>query len=342
MKTSDFYYDLPEELIAQTPIEPRTASKMMVCKRKENTLLHQHFYDLPKYLNQGDVLVINESKVIPARLLGVKEDTGVAVEILLLKRLEQDIWEALVKPGRRLKKGAICSFGGGLLKGEILEFIPEIGGRKVRFIYEGVFENVLYTLGEMPLPPYIYEKLEDKNRYQTVYANQSGSAAAPTAGLHFTKELLAEVKKRGIEIVPVLLHVGLGTFRPVKEEVVEDHIMHKEYYEVSEEAANIINNARKQGGRCICVGTTSLRTLESVVDEKGRIHSGRGETDIFITPGKKILSADGLITNFHLPESTLLMLISAFWNKEAVLNAYEEAVKNQYRFFSFGDCMFIC
>lgn len=342
MKTSDFYYDLPERLIAQTPIEPRSASRMMVCNRKNNAIDHKHFYDLPSLLNKGDVLVINQSKVIPARLLGEKENTKVPIEILLLKRLEQDIWEALVKPGRRLKKGAACIFGNGLLKAEVLDTVEEIGGRQVRFIYDGLFENILDTLGEMPLPPYIHEQLEDKNRYQTVYAKQAGSAAAPTAGLHFTTQLLEEIQAMGVQIVPILLHVGLGTFRPVKEDRVENHIMHKEYYEITPEAADAINRVRKNGGRCICVGTTSIRTLESVVDEEGMIHPGRGETNIFITPGKKIRSADALITNFHLPESTLLMLISAFWNREAVLKAYEEAVKEEYRFFSFGDCMFLC
>ncbi len=342
MKTSDFYYDLPEELIAQTPIKPRSASRMLVCRREENIMEHRHFYDLPHYLKKGDVLVVNQSKVIPARLLGEKEGTGVPVEILLLKRLEKDVWEALVKPGRRLKKGAVCSFGQGLLKAEILNTVAEIGGRKVRFMYEGLFENILDTLGEMPLPPYIHKQLEDKNRYQTVYAKEPGSAAAPTAGLHFTDELLEQIRAMGVAIVPVLLHVGLGTFRPVKEQNIKSHVMHEEYYEVSSQAAHVINQFRQRGGRCICVGTTSIRTLESVVDEKGVIHPGRGETNIFITPGKKIRSADGLITNFHLPQSTLLMLISAFWNRDAVLRAYEEAVKEKYRFFSFGDCMFLC
>ena len=342
MKTSDFNYDLPENLIAQTPIEPRSASRMMVCHREEGAIEHRHFYDLPKYLKKGDILVINQSKVIPARLLGEKEGTGVPVEILLLKRLEKDVWETLVKPGRRLKTGAICTFGNGLLKAEILDTVAEIGGRKVRFMYDGVFENILDALGEMPLPPYIHEQLNDKNRYQTVYAKEAGSAAAPTAGLHFTDELLEKITQMGVTIVPVLLHVGLGTFRPVKVDNVENHVMHEEYYEVSEQAAQAINEGRQKCGRCICVGTTSIRTLESVVHEEGVIHPGRGETSIFITPGKKIRSADGLITNFHLPESTLLMLISAFWNRESILKAYEEAVKEKYRFFSFGDCMFLC
>ncbi|NLB90735.1 MAG: tRNA preQ1(34) S-adenosylmethionine ribosyltransferase-isomerase QueA [Clostridiales bacterium] len=342
MKTSDFYYDLPEELIAQKPIEPRENSRLMVCHRDRGIIEDKHFFELPSYLHPGDVLVVNRTKVIPARLLGHKEGSDVPVEFLLLKRLEKDCWEALVKPGRRIKPGTVCSFGNGRLRGEVMEILPDSGGRVIQFHYEGVFESVLEELGQMPLPPYIYEKLEDKNRYQTVYAQEQGSAAAPTAGLHFTEELLKKIEEKGVTVVSVLLHVGLGTFRPVKEENIEDHMMHSEYYQITAQTANAINQARANHHRCICVGTTSLRTLESVVDEKGIIHPGEGETDIFITPGKKILSADGLITNFHLPESTLLMLISAFWDRKKVLQAYRHGVEEKYRFFSFGDAMFLC
>jgi len=286
--------------------------------------------------------VVNETKVIPARLLGVKADTGVPVEVLLLKRLDRDDWEALVRPGRRLKPGTVCSFGDGLLTCEILDNVEEIGGRKVRFHYEGIFEEILDRLGEMPLPPYIHEKLQDQTRYQTVYARQEGSAAAPTAGLHFTPELMEKIKQKGIEIVPVLLHVGLGTFRPVKAENVEEHVMHSEFYQVTQEAADKINAARAAGRRCVCVGTTSVRTLETVSTPDGIVHPGQGDTAIFITPGVKIKAVDALITNFHLPESTLLMLISALMGRENALEAYEEAVKERYRFFSFGDAMLIC
>jgi len=341
MKTSDFYYDLPEELIAQTPIEPRDMSRLMVYSRNTGTLHHRIFRDLPEYLKKGDVLVINQTRVIPARLLGIKEDTKVPIEFLLLKRLNQVEWEAIVRPGRRLKPGTFCSFGGGLLRAQVLDSVEETGGRIVRFLYEGVFEDLLDKLGEMPLPPYIHEKLQEKDRYQTVYAKQDGSAAAPTAGLHFTPGLLDRIRNMGVIIVPILLHVGLGTFRPVKVQSIENHVMHAEYYEVSQEAAEQINSARQSGGRIVCVGTTSVRTLETVADENGIIHPGRGETNIFITPGKPFHAADALITNFHLPESTLLMLISAFMGREPALAAYQEAVKEKYRFFSFGDAMLI-
>jgi S-adenosylmethionine:tRNA ribosyltransferase-isomerase len=337
MKTADFHYDLPEKLIAQTPIEPRDHSRLMVMGGEPFAWAHKHFYDVIDYLQPGDALVVNETKVIPARLLGQKEGTETPVEVLLLKRLSQTEWEALVKPGRRLKPGAICVFGDGRLKCEILGNVEEIGGRTVKFIYDGVFEEILDTLGQMPLPPYIHEKLSDPTRYQTVYARHEGSAAAPTAGLHFTPELLRRLEQKGVDIVKVLLHVGLGTFRPVKVEDISQHQMHSEYYEITQDAADRINRAK----RVICVGTTSVRTLETVATDDGMVHPGKGETAIFITPDKKIKAVDGLITNFHLPESTLLMLISAFIGRENVLNAYEEAVKEEYRFFSFGDACFL-
>ena len=340
MKTSDFDYNLPEELIAQTPMEPRDHSRLLVYNRADQSMQHLHFYDLPRFLRKGDVLVINETKVIPARLLGEKEDTGVPVELLLLKRLERDVWEALVRPGRRLKPGAICTFGGGLLKAEIIE-TAEDGGRKVRFHYNGVFEEILDQLGQMPLPPYIHEKLQDQTRYQTVYAREEGSAAAPTAGLHFTPELMERIRSMGVEIVPVVLHVGLGTFRPVKVEDVSQHHMHVEHYDVSPEAARRINQARANGGRCICVGTTSVRTLETVTGEDGLVKAQSGDTGIFIMPGYTFHATDALITNFHLPQSTLLMLISALMGREEALRVYEEAVRQRYRFFSFGDAMLI-
>ncbi len=346
MRTADFDYNLPEELIAQTPVEPRDHSRLMVVHRglQPNSVSsreHKHFYDIIDYLNPGDALVINETKVIPARLLGVKEDTGVPVEVLLLRRENATDWEALVKPGRRLKPGAVCSFGDGLLRCEIMSSVPEIGGRIVRFMYDGVFEEILDQLGEMPLPPYIHEKLQDRTRYQTVYARNEGSAAAPTAGLHFTPELLEKVRAKGITIVPVTLHVGLGTFRPVTVEDVDTHVMHSEYYQVTQEAADTLNAIRAAGGRIICVGTTSVRTLETVATEDGIIHPGAGDTAIFIYPGKKIKAVDALITNFHLPQSTLLMLVSAFMGRETALDVYREAVEERYRFFSFGDAMFI-
>ena len=341
MKTSDFDYFLPEELIAQHPVEPRDHSRLMVVHRKDGTLEQKHFYDIVDYLRPGDALVINETKVIPARLLGVKEDTGVPVEVLLLRRHNATDWEALVRPGRRLKPGAMCSFGDGLLRCEILGNVEEIGGRMVRFHYEGVFEELLERLGEMPLPPYIHEKLADQTRYQTVYARAEGSAAAPTAGLHFTPELLERVKQLGVTVVPVLLHVGLGTFRPVKVEDVDSHVMHSEFYQVTQEAADTLNEIRAKGGRIVCVGTTSVRTLETVTTPDRVIHPGSGDTAIFLYPGKQLNAVDALITNFHLPQSTLLMLISALMGRETALAAYKVAVEEKYRFFSFGDAMFI-
>ncbi len=340
MKTSDFYYDLPEELIAQKPVYPRDSSRLMVIDRKKDTIEHRIFRDVIEYLNPGDVLVVNETRVIPARLYGVKAETGGAIEFLLLKRLNLTDWEVILKPGKRAKPGAEFIFGEGKLKATILS-IGEDGGRTVRFTWDGVFEEILDELGQMPLPPYIHERLEDRNRYQTVYAKTDGSAAAPTAGLHFTPELLDRIREKGIDVVPVLLHVGLGTFRPVKEENVDDHHMHSEYYEVTEEQAERINAARNGGGRVICVGTTSVRTLETVADDSGVIHAGSGFTQIFIKPGVRIKAVDALITNFHLPESTLLMLVSAFIGRETALKAYETAVKERYRFFSFGDAMLI-
>lgn len=341
MKTSDFDYELPEELIAQTPMEPRDHSRLLVYHRKDGSVEHKHFYDIIDYLNPNDALVINNTKVIPARLLGVKEETGVPVEVLLLRRQNATDWEALVRPGRRLKPGTVCVFGDGLLRCEILDNVEEIGGRIVRFIYEGVFEEILDQLGEMPLPPYIHEKLEDPNRYQTVYAKQEGSAAAPTAGLHFTPELLDRIRAKGITIVPVLLHVGLGTFRPVKEDDVDNHVMHTEYCEVTPEAAETLNRIRAAGGRIVCVGTTSVRTLETMATPDGIVHAGNQDTAIFIKPGVQIKAVDALITNFHLPQSTLLMLISTLMGRDEALRVYREAVQERYRFFSFGDAMFI-
>ena len=340
MKTSDFNYNLPEELIAQTPVYPRDSSRLLVYHRNTGTIEHRVFHDVIDYLNPGDVLVVNQTRVIPARLYGVKEGTGGAIEFLLLRRLNLTDWEVILKPGKKAKPGARFVFGEGELVAEVLS-MAEDGGRTVRFFYEGVFEDVLDRLGQMPLPPYIHEKLEDRTRYQTVYAKIDGSAAAPTAGLHFTPELMERVKAKGIEIVPVLLHVGLGTFRPVKEEDVSNHHMHSEYYEVTPEQAEAINAARARGGRVVCVGTTSVRTLETVADENGVIHPGSGFTQIFITPGVKIKAVDALITNFHLPQSTLLMLISALMTREEALRAYEIAVGERYRFFSFGDAMMI-
>ena len=340
MKTSDFYYDLPERLIAQTPVSPRDAARMMVIHRDTGLREDKIFRDLPDYLQPGDVMVINQTKVIPARLLGEKEETGVPVEILLLKRIDQDHWETLVRPGRRLKKGALVSFGGGILRAEIGD-TTDAGGRVVTFLYQGVFEVLLDRLGEMPLPPYIHEKLKDPSQYQTIYARQEGSAAAPTAGLHFTPEVMERVREKGVDIVPVLLHVGLGTFRPVKTEDVSEHKMHSEFYQVTQEAADRINAARKKGGRIVCIGTTSVRTLETVADENGVVHPGMGSTSIFITPGVRLKATDVLLTNFHLPESTLLMLVSALMGREEALDAYREAVEKEYRFFSFGDCMLI-
>ena len=340
MKTSDFYYDLPEELIAQDPLVDRTASRLLVLNRETGTVGHKIFSDVIDYLNEGDCLVINNTRVIPARLIGEKEGTGGKVEVLLLKRRANDVWETLVKPGKKLRPGARVTFGDGRLKAEILE-IAEEGNRLVRFYYEGIFEEILDSLGEMPLPPYITHKLEDKEMYQTVYAKFDGSAAAPTAGLHFTKELLNKIEEKGIKIASITLHVGLGTFRPVKVDDVNNHHMHTEWYEVNAEAADIINETKRNGGRVICVGTTSCRTIESVADENGYMKAKTGETDIFIYPGYKFKIMDGLITNFHLPESTLVMLVSAFAGKENVLAAYETAVKERYRFFSFGDAMIL-
>ena len=341
MKTSDFDYELPEELIAQTPVEPRDQSRLLVYRRKDQSIEHKHFFDIIDYLNPGDALVINETRVIPARLLGVKEDTGVPVEVLLLRRLSTAEWEALVRPGRRLKPGTRCVFGDGLLACEILGNVEEIGGRTVRFIYDGVFEEILDRLGEMPLPPYITHKLQDKNRYQTVYAKYDGSAAAPTAGLHFTPQLLEEISRMGVEIAEVTLHVGLGTFRPVKVDDVTKHKMHSEFYQIDEKCAAVINKAKEEGRRIISVGTTSCRTLETAADESGHVHCGSGWTDIFIYPGYRFKAVDALITNFHLPESTLMMLVSALAGRENTMNAYAKAVEERYRFFSFGDAMFI-
>ena len=340
MKTSDFDYFLPEELIAQTPIEPRDHSRLLVYNRADHSVQHLHFYDLPRFLIPGDVMVVNDTRVIPARLLGEKEETHVPVEILLLKRLEKDLWEALVRPGRRLAPGTWCSFGDGLLRAEIVDRAPE-GARLVRFHYQGVFEEILDRLGQMPLPPYIHERLQDRERYQTVYAREEGSAAAPTAGLHFTQELLEQIREKGVEIVPVLLHVGLGTFRPVKEEDVSQHQMHVEHYEVTPEAAEKINRARAEGHRCVCIGTTSVRTLETASTEDGLVHAQNGDTGIFIMPGYHFKATDALVTNFHLPQSTLLMLISALMGREEALRVYRIAVEEKYRFFSFGDAMLI-
>ncbi len=340
LKTSDFNYDLPEELIAQTPIEQRDHSRLMVLDRASGEISHEHFFDIKKHLRAGDCLVINDTRVLPARLYGIKEGGGAHVEVLLLKNIEGDDWECIVYPGRRLKEGAVVSFGDGLLKGEIIRVLPD-GNRIVRFIYEGIFLELLEQIGTMPLPPYITERLDDGERYQTVYSRENGSAAAPTAGLHFTKELLREIEEMGVDVVHVTLHVGLGTFRPVKEENITDHLMHTESYNVTEEAAERINAAKARGGRVIAVGTTSCRTLESVGDENGIVHSGSGDTSIFIYPGYTFKVLDGLITNFHLPESTLIMLVSAFSSREHVLHAYETAVRERYRFFSFGDAMLL-
>lgn len=340
MPKSDYYFELPQELIAQDPLEDRSSSRLLVLDKHTGAVSHRVFRDIGEFLRPGDCLVLNNTKVIPARLLGVRADTGAHVEVLLLKRQEGNVWETLVKPGKKCRPGAKLSFGEGLLGAEVLE-VTEEGNRLIRFAYEGIFEEVLDRLGEMPLPPYITHKLQDKNRYQTVYAREEGSAAAPTAGLHFTQELLAQLEEKGIRIAFVTLHVGLGTFRPVKEENVLDHHMHSEYYQVPEETATLINRTRTEGGRVICVGTTSCRTLESAADEKGVVQAGSGDTDIFIYPGYRFRVLDALITNFHLPESTLVMLVSALAGRENVLNAYAEAVREQYRFFSFGDAMLV-
>ena len=340
MKKEDFYFDLPEELIAQDPLEDRSGSRLLVLDKETGETEHHIFREIVNYLNPGDCLVINDTKVIPARLIGEKEGTGAKVEVLLLKRKENDIWETLVKPGRKMKPGARLVFGNGLLKAEVIGVVEE-GNRLIRFEYEGIFEEILDQLGQMPLPPYITHQLEDKNRYQTVYAKHSGSAAAPTAGLHFTPELLDEIKEKGVEIAHVTLHVGLGTFRPVKVENIQEHHMHSEFYRIEQSEADKINRAKEEGHRVICVGTTGCRAGESAADENGRLRECSGWTEIFIYPGYKFKVLDALITNFHLPESTLVMLVSALAGREHVLAAYEEAIRERYRFFSFGDAMFI-
>lgn len=350
MKTQDFYYELPEELIAQDPLEDRTGSRLLVLDKETGVIEHSIFKQIPQYLKKGDCLVINNTKVIPARLIGEKiheqritdaeEVHGAKIELLLLKRRENDIWETLVKPGKKARTGTKINFGQGLLMGEIIDMLEE-GNRLVKFTYQGIFEEILDQLGEMPLPPYITHELADKNRYQTVYAKLEGSAAAPTAGLHFTNELLAEIEEMGIKIANVTLHVGLGTFRPVKVENVLEHHMHSEFYQVTQDAAEIINTTKKNGGRIICVGTTSCRTVESASDENGMVQPGSGDTSIFIYPGYQFKVLDALITNFHLPESTLMMLVSALAGREHIMAAYENAVKERYRFFSFGDAMLI-
>jgi len=340
LKKSDFYFDLPQELIAQDPLEDRSSSRLLVLDKETGEMEHRVFHDIVEYLHEGDCLVLNNTKVIPARLMGTKKDTGATIEVLLLKRRENDIWETLVKPGKKAKPGTVITFGEGLLTGTVVDIVDE-GNRLIQFSYEGIFEEVLDKLGEMPLPPYITHKLQDKNRYQTVYAKYEGSAAAPTAGLHFTKELLAQVAAKGVKIAYVTLHVGLGTFRPVKEENVLEHHMHSEFYQVTPEAAKLINDTKAAGGKVICVGTTSCRTIESAADQNGVVQAGCGDTEIFIYPGYQFKVLDNLITNFHLPESTLIMLVSALAGREHVLHAYETAVEMKYRFFSFGDAMFI-
>lgn len=340
LRKSDFYFDLPEELIAQDPLEDRSSSRLLVLNKTTGEVEHHVFKDIIDFLHEGDCLVLNNTKVIPARLMGVKADTGAAIEVLLLKRRENDIWETLVKPGKKARPGAVISFGDGILTGTVLDVVEE-GNRLIQFSYEGIFEEVLDRLGEMPLPPYITHKLQDKSRYQTVYAKYEGSAAAPTAGLHFTQDLLKKVEEKGIKIAYVTLHVGLGTFRPVKEDNVLNHHMHSEFYQVTQEAADLINDTKAAGGRVICVGTTSCRTVESAANEEGKVVAGCDNTEIFIYPGYKFKVLDNLITNFHLPESTLIMLVSALAGKEQVLNAYKTAVEMRYRFFSFGDAMLI-
>ncbi|WP_430886283.1 tRNA preQ1(34) S-adenosylmethionine ribosyltransferase-isomerase QueA [Fusibacter sp. JL216-2] len=339
MKKSDFYFDLPDHLIAQTPLEDRTGSRLMVIDRASGEIEHHKFKDVLDYLGEGDCLVVNNTRVLPARIFGTK-DTGARVEFLLLKRLSDNRWETLVKPGRKAKLDAEFTFGSGLMRGKIVGMADE-GARIIEFTYEGVFEEVLDQIGQMPLPPYITESLDDQERYQTVYAKERGSAAAPTAGLHFTEELMEKLRAKGVKICSVMLHVGLGTFRPVKEDHILDHKMHSEYYEVSEETAQIINETKANGGRVIAVGTTSTRTLESVTDENGKVQPSKGWTEIFIYPGYEFKIIDGLITNFHLPESTLIMLVSALSSKDRILNAYAVAVKEEYRFFSFGDAMLL-
>ena len=340
MNLHDFYYELPRELIAQDPLPDRSGSRLLLLDRKTGETEHHIFRDIVDYLNPGDCLAVNNTKVIPARLIGSRAETGAKIEVLLLKRGEDDVWETLVKPGKKAKPGTKILFGGGLLTGEVLEVIED-GNRKIRFQYEGIFEEILDQLGQMPLPPYITHQLKDKNRYQTVYAKHDGSAAAPTAGLHFTPELLRKIEEKGVLIAHVTLHVGLGTFRPVKVENILEHHMHSEFYMVEEEQARLINETKKQGGRVIAVGTTSCRTLESAAGEDGILKAGSGWTDIFIYPGYEFRLTDGLITNFHLPESTLMMLVSALAGRDRIMNAYAEAVKERYRFLSFGDAMFI-
>ena len=340
IKKSDFYFDLPEELIAQDPLEDRSASRLLVLDKESGKTQHHIFKEIVDYLRPGDCLVLNNTKVLPARLMGAREDTGAAIEVLLLKRRENDVWETLVKPGKKARPGARISFGDGSLSAEVLEIVEE-GNRLIKFSYDGIFEEVLDRLGEMPLPPYITHKLQDKNRYQTVYAKYEGSAAAPTAGLHFTKELLSRIEDMGVEIAYVTLHVGLGTFRPVKTDNILEHHMHSEYYQVTEEAAAKINRAKADGHRVICVGTTSCRTVESAAREDGTLAACCGDTEIFIYPGYRFKVLDCLITNFHLPESTLVMLVSSLAGRENVLRAYGEAIRERYRFFSFGDAMFI-
>lgn len=340
MKKQDFYYELPEELIAQDPLSQRSSSRLLVLDRQSGAVSHHVFTEIVDYLEEGDCLVINDTKVIPARLIGSKVGTEAKIEILLLKRKESNIWETLVKPGKKAKPGTKISFGDGLLTGEVLEVVEE-GNRLVQFSYEGIFEEILDRLGQMPLPPYITHQLKERERYNTVYAVHEGSAAAPTAGLHFTPELLQEIEKKGVDIARVTLHVGLGTFRPVKVDEITDHHMHSEFYQISAEAAEKINRTKSGKGRVICVGTTSCRTIESAADVNGHIQAGSGWTEIFIYPGYRFKVLDGLITNFHLPESTLIMLVSALAGREQVMKAYEEAVEERYRFFSFGDAMFI-
>lgn len=340
MNVRDFYFDLPQELIAQDPLEDRSSSRLLVLDKETGETEHRRFRDILEYLRPDDCLVINDTKVIPARLFGVKEDTNAKIEILLLKRTEADVWETLVKPGKKCRPGTVIVFGDGLLKGVVTD-VAEEGNRLIRFSYDGIFEEILDQLGQMPLPPYITHQLKDKNRYQTVYAKHDGSAAAPTAGLHFTKELLSQIDDMGVKIAHVTLHVGLGTFRPVKVENILEHHMHSEFYVVEEAEAKKINDTKRHGGRVICVGTTSCRTIESAAGEDGWLKAGSGWTDIFIYPGYQFKLLDGLITNFHLPESTLVMLVSAFAGREHVLKAYEEAVREQYRFFSFGDAMLV-
>lgn len=336
----DFYFDLPQELIAQDPLADRSASRLLVLDRETGKTEHKVFTDIVDYLHEGDCLVLNNTKVIPARLMGTKTETGAAIEVLLLKRHEGDVWETLVKPGKKAREGAVIRFGDGLLTGKVIGVVDE-GNRLIQFQYDGIFEEVLDRLGEMPLPPYITHKLTDKNRYQTVYAKYEGSAAAPTAGLHFTNELLDRVQDKGIRIAYVTLHVGLGTFRPVKEDNLQNHHMHSEFYQVTQEAADIINSTKQSGGKVVCVGTTSCRTIESAANEQGKVIAGSDDTEIFIYPGYRFKVLDNLITNFHLPESTLIMLVSALAGRENVLNAYKSAVQERYRFFSFGDAMYI-